>query len=117
MIDGPRLALLRPGAVLINTSRGGVIDTAALVAALKAGRLGGVGLDVYEEEESVFYRDLSDRILSDDLLARLLTFRNVLVTSHMGFLTREALAEIADTTLASLSDCQAGRPLAHEIMA
>ena len=117
LIDGPRLSLLQPGAVLINTSRGGLIDTAALVAALKAGRLGGVGLDVYEEEESVFYRDLSDQILDDDLLARLLTFRNVLVTSHMGFLTREALAEIASTTLTSLSDCQAGRPLTHEITA
>jgi len=117
MIDGSRLASMRSGAVLINTSRGGLIDTAALVAALKAGRLGGVGLDVYEEEERVFYRDLSDQVLSDDLLARLLTFRNVLVTSHMGFLTREALAEIASTTLASLADFQAGRPLTHEITA
>jgi len=117
LIDGPRLSLLQPGAVLINTSRGGLIDTAALVAALKAGRLGGVGLDVYEEEEAVFYRDLSDQILDDDLLARLLTFRNVLVTSHMGFLTREALTEIAGTTLTSLSDFHAGRPLTHEITA
>jgi D-lactate dehydrogenase len=117
LIDGPRLSLLQPEAVLINTSRGGLIDTAALVAALKAGRLGGVGLDVYEEEESVFYRDLSEEILSDDLLARLLTFRNAIVTSHMGFLTREALAEIAGTTLTNLSDCEAGRPLTHEIKA
>lgn len=117
MIDARRLALMRPGAVLINTSRGGLIDTAALIDALKAGHLGGVGLDVYEEEASVFYRDMSGEILSDDMLARLLTFRNVLVTSHMGFLTREALQEIAATTLASLSDFAAGRPLAHEITA
>jgi D-lactate dehydrogenase len=115
MIDARRLALFQPGAVLINTSRGGLIDTAALVAALKEGRLGSVGLDVYEEEETVFYRDLSNEILNDDVLARLLTFRNVIVTSHMGFLTREALEEIASTTLASLSDFAAGRPLLHEI--
>ncbi len=117
MIDARRLALMRPGAVLINTSRGGLVDTAALVACLKEGRLGGVGLDVYEEEESIFYRDLSGEILNDDQLARLLTFRNVIVTSHMGFLTQEALQEIADTTLTSLSDFAAGRPLAHEITA
>ncbi|MEJ1975594.1 MAG: hypothetical protein WDN49_05400 [Acetobacteraceae bacterium] len=79
---------------------------------MKDGHLGGVGLDVYEEEASVFYRDLSNEILSDDLLARLLTFRNVLVTSHMGFFTREALLEIASTTIASLSDFEAG-PSAH----
>lgn len=108
MIDTRRLGLMRPGAVLINTSRGGLVDTAALIARLKDGHLGGVGLDVYEEEASVFYRDLSDEILSDDLLARLLTFRNVLVTSHMGFLTREALQEIATTTLVNLSDFEAG---------
>ncbi len=117
MINASRLALMQPGAVLINTSRGGLVDTAALIDALKARHLGGVGLDVYEEEASFFYRDLSDEILTDDTLARLLTFRNVLVTSHMGFLTREALQEIATTTLASLSDFAAGRPLAHEITA
>jgi D-lactate dehydrogenase len=115
MIDARRIALMRRHAVLINTSRGGLIDTAALVDALREGHLGGVGLDVYEEEASVFYRDLSNEILSDDVLARLLTFRNVLVTSHMGFLTREALEEIAAAVLASLSDFEAGRPLAHEI--
>lgn len=117
MIDARRLALMQPGTVLINTSRGGLIDTTALIAALKSGHLGGVGLDVYEEEAGVFYRDLSGGILDDDQLARLLTFRNVLVTSHMGFLTREALQEIAATTLASLTDFEAGQPLAHDLTA
>ncbi len=115
MIDERRLALMQEGTVLINSSRGGLIDTAALVTALKEGRLGGVGLDVYEEEESYFYRDLSDQILNDDVLARLLTFRNVIITSHMGFLTREALQQIANTTLASLTAFEGGQPLAYEI--
>ena len=117
MIDARRIALLQPDCVLINTSRGGLIDTPALVAALKQGRFGGVGLDVYEEEASVFYQDLSNTVMDDHVLARLLSFRNVVVTSHMGFLTREALQEIASTTLASLSEFAAGRTLAHEITA
>lgn len=115
MIDAARLARLRPGAVLINTSRGGLVETAALIDALKERRLGGVGLDVYEEEAGVFYHDLSNDVLDDDCLARLLTFRNVLITSHMGFLTREALDEIAVATLESLADFAAGRPVRREI--
>lgn len=87
------------GAFIINTGRGALIHTADLIVGLKSGRVAGAGLDVYEEEEGVFFRDLSDRILEDDQLARLLTFPNVLITSHQAFLTKEALQEIANTTI------------------
>jgi D-lactate dehydrogenase len=96
------LELMKPGTILINVSRGALIDTSALIEALKSGRLGGVGLDVYEEEEGVFFEDLSGQILQDDELARLLTFPNVLITAHQAFLTHEALAEIARVTVANL---------------
>ena len=104
------LALMKPGAILINVSRGALIDTTALIEALKSGRLGGVVLDVYEEEEGVFFEDLSGQILPDDELARLLTFPNVLITAHQAFLTHEALAEIARVTVANLSAFASGRP-------
>ncbi len=99
MIDAPALAAMKQGAILINTGRGALIDSRALIESLKSGHLGAAGLDVYEEEEGVFFRDLSNRILEDDVLARLLTFPNVLVTAHQAFLTREALASIARITL------------------
>ncbi len=104
------LDLMKPGALLINVSRGALIDTKALIAALKSGRLGGVGLDVYEEEEGIFFEDLSGQVLQDDELARLLTFPNVLITAHQAFLTREALADIARTTVANLQALAGGRP-------
>lgn len=110
MIRGETIALMKRGAILINVSRGALIDTGDLIAALKDGRLGGVGLDVYEEEEGVFYEDLSGEILQDDALARLLTFPNVLITSHQAFLTREALDDIARTTVANLKALDSGRP-------
>lgn len=110
MIRAETIDLMRPGAILINVSRGGLIDTTALIAALKTGRLGGVGLDVYEEEEGIFFEDLSGEILQDDALARLLTFPNVLITSHQAFLTREALDDIARTTVANLRALGAGQP-------
>jgi D-lactate dehydrogenase len=90
---------MKRGVVLINTGRGAVLDTRALVDALKRGHIGAAGLDVYEEEEGVFFRNLSDQVLQDDVLARLLTFPNVLIPSPQGVLTREALANIAETTL------------------
>lgn len=96
------LELMKPGTILINVSRGALIDTRALIDALKTGQLGGVGLDVYEEEEGVFFEDLSGQILHDDDLARLLTFPNVLITAHQAFLTREALSEIARVTTTNL---------------
>lgn len=110
IIRAETLELMKPGAILINVSRGALIDTAALIAALKAGRLGGVGLDVYEEEEGVFFEDLSGQALQDDELARLLTFPNVLVTAHQAFLTREALGDIARTTVANLKALAQGQP-------
>src|SRR3954462_11839566 len=104
------LELMKPGAILVNVSRGALIETTALIEALKSGRLGGVALDVYEEEEGVFFEDLSGRILHDDGLARLLTFPNVLITAHQAFLTQEALSEIARVTVANLAAFANGRP-------
>lgn len=112
LIDDDALAAMKPGAMLINTSRGAVVDARAAVAALKSGQLGSLGLDVYEEEADLFFRDLSDTVLHDDVFARLLTFPNVIVTGHQAFFTEQALTAIAETTLANLDHFQAeGRPL------
>jgi D-lactate dehydrogenase len=108
MINADRLSRMKPGVVLLNTSRGGLIDTKALIQALKSGRIGAAGLDVYEEEEGIFFSDLSGSGLQDDVLARLLTFPNVLITSHQAFLTREALQNIAERTLQSLLEFRSG---------
>ncbi len=110
LVNAQTLQLIKPGAVLINVSRGALIDTPALIEALKSGRLGGVALDVYEEEEGVFFEDLSGQILQDDDLARLLTFPNVLITAHQAFLTNEALGEIARVTVANLTALSKGQP-------
>jgi D-lactate dehydrogenase len=101
---------MKPGAILINVSRGALIDTTALIEGLKSGRLGGVALDVYEEEEGIFFEDLSGQVLQDDELARMLTFPNVLITAHQAFLTREALNDIARTTAANLEALAQGKP-------
>lgn len=90
---------MKPGVMLINTSRGALVDTAALIQGLKSGHIGAAGLDVYEEESGYFFENLSDTVIADDALARLLTFPNVLITSHQAFLTREALDNIAETTV------------------
>jgi len=110
LINPATLARMKPGAMLINTSRGKLIDTAAVIAALKSGQLGGLAIDVYEEEEGVFFEDLSGQVLQDDELARLLTFPNVLVTAHQAFLTREALGEIARVTVENLLRVGTGEP-------
>src|SRR5262244_363119 len=102
-IRAETIELMRPGSMLINVSRGALVDTKALIEGLKSGRLAGVGLDVYEEEEGIFFEDLSGDVLHDDELARLLTFPNVLITSHQAFLTGEALTDIARTTVANIS--------------
>lgn len=115
LIDAAALEAARPGLLLVNTSRGGLIDTFALIEALKSGKVGGVALDVYEQEGDLFFRDLSDEIVQDDTFQRLLTFPNVLVTGHQAFLTEEALAAIARTTIANLSAAQAGEPLENRI--
>ncbi|MCU0646506.1 MAG: 2-hydroxyacid dehydrogenase [Gemmatimonadaceae bacterium] len=109
VLDAATLAITRPGVIIVNTSRGGLIDTAALVAAIESGHVGGVALDVYEEEEGKFFRDLSDTVMTDDVLARLLSFPNVLLTSHQAFFTHEAMTTIAETTIANLDDWAAGR--------
>ena len=109
LINDKNLLLMKKGAMLINTSRGALIDTRALLRALKNGRLGAVGLDVYEEESQIFYQDLSDEIIPDDVITRLLTFPNALVTGHQAFFTKEAMTIIAQTTIENISDFAAGR--------
>lgn len=112
LIDADAIARMKSDVMLINTSRGGVVDTRALVEGLKAGHIGYVGLDVYEEEEGLFFNDLSDQPIRDDLFARLLTFPNVLITGHQAFFTREALTAIAETTIANIAAFEAnGAPL------
>jgi D-lactate dehydrogenase len=112
LIDAAALSRMKRGAMLVNTSRGAVIDTAAVIAALKSGQLGSLGLDVYEEEADLFFRDLSGEVLHDDLFARLLTFPNVVVTGHQAFFTADALRAIAETTVANLDSFEDnGHPL------
>jgi D-lactate dehydrogenase len=108
IIDSNRLSRMRSGVIIINTSRGGLVDSQALVNSLKSGKIGGAGLDVYEEEEGIFFFDLSASVLHDDTLARLLTFPNVIITAHQAFLTREALRNIAETTLRSMHQFASG---------
>lgn len=110
MINAQSLAALHPGAMLINTGRGALVDTPALIDALKSGQLGYLGLDVYEEEAQLFFEDRSDQPLQDDVLARLLTFPNVIITAHQAFLTHEALQAIAKTTLDNIICWAAGKP-------
>jgi len=117
LIDGPAIKSMKRGVVLVNTGRGALIDTRALIEGLKSEHVGAAGLDVYEEEEGLFFRDLSDRVIQDDVLARLLMFPNILVTAHQAFLTREALANIAETTLASVTAFERGEPLINEVRA
>ncbi|UYB42892.1 2-hydroxyacid dehydrogenase [Streptomyces sp. Je 1-4] len=109
LIDAAALAAMKDDAILINSSRGGLVDTAALVDTLKAGRLTGVGLDVYEEEAAFFFFDKSLDIIGDDTLARLMTFGNVLITSHQAYFTQEAVGQIIEATVANVEDYLAHR--------
>lgn len=106
---------LKPGVMLVNTSRGAVFDSAAVLEGLKSGRIGALALDVYEEEGDFFFEDLSDRPIGDDIFARLLTFPNVLITGHQAFLTEEALRAIAETTIANISAFEETGRAVHEI--
>ena len=115
LIDAARLAAARPGVMIVNTSRGALIDTTALIESLKSRQVGGVALDVYEQEADLFFEDLSNEIIQDDVFQRLLTFPNVLITGHQAFLTEEALSAIAGATLGSLADAEAGRPLVRRV--
>jgi D-lactate dehydrogenase len=109
LINEAALARMKAGVMLINTSRGGLIDTVAVIKNLKSGKIGHLGLDVYEEEAHLFFDDISDKILEDDVFARLLTFPNVLITGHQAFFTREALEAIANTTLSNIKELEEGR--------
>lgn len=115
LLDAATIGKMKPGALLVNTSRGGLVESEALLDALRDGRLGGAGLDVYEEESDWFYEDRSQRVRQDKTLALLVSMPNVIVTSHQAFLTREALANIAATTCANLDAFFAGEPLENEI--
>lgn len=108
LINAKTLAQMKRGVILLNTSRGKLIETKALIQALKSGQVGGVAMDVYEEEEGIFFEDLSGQVLQDDQLSRLLTFPNVLITSHQGFLTQEALGEIARVTVENILKLESG---------
>ena len=108
LLNEQTLARMKPGVFIVNTSRGKLIETGGLIAALKAGHVGGVALDVYEEEEGIFFEDLSGQVLQDDELSLLLNFPNVLITAHQAFLTREALGEIARVTTANLLQLETG---------
>lgn len=117
LLNVATIDLMKPGAYLVNTSRGKLVDSAAVIEALKSGHLGGVALDVYEEEEGIFFEDLSGAVLQDDELARLTTFPNVLITAHQAFLTHEALSEIARITLDSiLLFRNGGAPVAERVV-
>lgn len=115
MINEESIALMKEQVMLINTSRGQLIHTNALIEGLKSKKILAAGLDVYEEEEDYFYEDKSDKIIDDDVLARLLSFNNVIVTSHQGFFTREAMRNIAETTLQNMQDFMEGKPLVNEV--
>lgn len=103
LVDDAAIALMKPGVMLINTSRGAVVDTRAVIKGLKTGQISALGLDVYEEEGDLFFEDLSDSFIPDDVFVRLLTFPNVLITGHQGFFTREALAAIATITIGNIT--------------
>jgi D-lactate dehydrogenase len=115
LINNDTLAGIKNGAMLINTSRGALIDTKAVITALKNGKLGYLGIDVYEQEEKLFFHDLSENVITDDVLVRLLGFPNVLITSHQGFLTDEALTQIALITLQNISDFEANKTLKNKV--
>jgi len=109
LIDTDSIKRMKKGVMLINTSRGALIDTRAIITGLKSGRIGYLGLDVYEEEEHLFFEDYSEQIIQDDVFARLMTFPNVVITSHQAFLTDQALLTIAETTLQNVQDFQEGK--------
>jgi D-lactate dehydrogenase len=115
LLDDAAFARMKPGVMVINTSRGALIDTRAAIRALKAERIGYLGLDVYEEEAELFFEDQSQHVIQDDVFARLLTFPNVLVTGHQGFFTAEALRGIAETTMANLTAFERGAGELHRV--
>lgn len=116
IINDDTIARMKRGTMLINTSRGGLINTKSVIKALKTGQLGSVGIDVYEQEETLFFRDLTDHIIEDDTITRLISFHNVLITAHQGFFTQEAMDQIAETTLLNLKAFESGEKLENEVI-
>ena len=116
LINNYSIKMMKDKVIILNTSRGALIDTEALIEGIRSGKVGGAGLDVYEEESEFFYEDLSESILKDDVLSRLIMMPNVLVTSHQAFLTHEALERIAEITLGNLKSCFDGERLENEII-
>lgn len=115
LVNSESIKKMKHGVMLINTSRGKLVNTRDFISGLKSGQIGSAGLDVYEEESDYFFKDRSDEIIADDLLSRLMTFPNVIVTAHQAFFTHEALTNIADTTMSSLRSFINGSKLANEI--
>ena len=115
IINARTLDMMKSGVLLVNTSRGGLIDTEAAIEALKSGRLGGLAIDVYEQEADLFFQDLSSEIIADDVIQRLVSFPNAIVTGHQAFFTREAVGTIVATTLESIADFEARRPLRNRV--
>lgn len=116
LIDATAIEQMKPGAMLVNTSRGALVDTRAVIEGLKNEQIGALALDVYEEEADLFFEDLSQTVIRDDVFARLLTFPNVLITGHQGFFTREAMASIAETTLANATAFESGQGEIHRVV-
>ena len=117
MVNTETIPRMKRGALIVNTGRGGLIDAQALVEGIKSGQIGGAALDVYQDEAPIFYSDRSADVLQDDAFCRLMTFPNVIVTSHMAYLTDHALSDIAQTALQAFSDFEKGRPLATRVVA
>ena len=116
IINEQTIDMMKEGVMLINTSRGGLVDAPAVIKALKTGKIGYLGLDVYEQEEKLFFNDLSENVIQDDTIMRLLSFPNVLITAHQGFFTEEALTQIAQTTLENIDAFEAGKELKNAVV-
>ena len=115
IINAEAIAQMKPGVMLINTSRGGLLDTPAAIKGIKSGQIGYLGIDVYEQEDGLFFHDLSDTIIQDDTFQLLQSYQNVAITAHQAFFTRNALEDIATTTLTNISQFEAGEPLENEV--
>lgn len=116
LVDGQLIGQMKPNTMLINTGRGALIDTTAIIAALKSGQIGALGLDVYEQESELFFEDHSDQIIQDDIFARLMTFPNVMITGHQAFFTEDAMQAIAEVTLSNITQAEQGQFCPNEII-
>jgi D-lactate dehydrogenase len=115
IVNAEALARAKHGSILINTSRGGLVDTESAIQALKTGQLGGLAIDVYEQEASLFFQDLSSTIICDDIIQRLVSFPNVIVTGHQAFFTVEAIGQIMQTTIDSITAFERGEELINRV--